>query len=110
MSISQGCQERVEVARRLAVSASRLSLETRVLLAAAEASEATVSRSLRAAVACVIADKLAPNFSSIVNVRGLRAHVEGAVSSAGLAGSVTPAQITNLAWRLVFDLWGGPTP
>lgn len=99
---------RVERARRRAASASHLEWSERVLLAAAEAADACVAPAVRAEVACAVADKAGVAFRELETLRGVRVILTDAIASAGLTDRVPAHVVTRLAWRLVFDLWGGP--
>lgn len=99
---------RVEHARRQAVSATHLEWSERVLLAAAEAADSCVAPAARAEVACVIADKAGVALRELATLRGVRFVITDALASAGLADRVPAHVAARLAWRLVFDLWGGP--
>jgi hypothetical protein len=99
---------RVAQARALAATASQLDWTTRVLLAAAEAADATVAPAVRAQVACAIADKAGDAFGDLATVRAAHHAVVDALASAGVADHVPGPAVTRLVWRLVFDLWGGP--
>ncbi|MCD9625257.1 hypothetical protein [Rhabdothermincola salaria] len=100
--------DRVRRARELAVSAATLDVQTRLLLAAAEAADATVTTELRARVACAIADKAQHDIAAASSVREMHTAVCDALASDDLAGIVPGGAVVRLVWRLVFDLWGGP--
>ena len=79
-----------------------------MLLAAAEAADSCVAPAARAEAACVIADKASVALPELETLRGVRFAVTDALGSSALA-NVVPAHVAiRLAWRLVFDLWGGP--
>lgn len=99
---------RVERAQRRAVSASHLEWDERVLLAAAEAAVACVAPSVRAELACVVADKVGVVLQDATTLRAVGVALADAVAAAGLAPQVPAGAISRLTWRLVFDLWGGP--
>lgn len=101
-------QARVNRAARRAVTAPRLEWEERVLLAAAEAAQWCVAPAVRAEVACAVTDKVGDVLLTAESVRSVRLAVAEALASAGLASDVPAGAISRLAWRLVFDLWGGP--
>lgn len=99
---------RVERARYRSVTATRLEWHERVLLAAVEAADWCVAPAVRAEMACMIADKAAGPLHDMETVRGVQVAIVDALASAGLAGRVPAPAVTRVAWRLVFDLWGGP--
>lgn len=101
-------QVRVNRALRRAVTAPRLEWEERVLLAAAEAAQACVAPALRPLVACAVADKAADVLRTAESVGSVRIAVAEALASVGLVAQVPEHVAGRLAWRLVFDLWGGP--
>ena len=102
-----GSIQRIRSAAIAARRAPTLEVDTRVLLACAEA--ASILRyPLGPVAACAIADKVASEIFELRRPASVRSLVAEALASAGLATLVRPSAITRITWRLVFDLWGGP--
>lgn len=98
---------RIRRARNRAGTAARLTWTERVLLAAAEAADATVAPRLRSEVACAVADKAAIALHEAQTVRALRLALIEALASSGVE-ALPGGSLHRFTWRLVFDLWGGP--